>query len=310
MRLRAIVRSSSHYILDYVRVLARHFGHDVITGLVFVATADANVGYLDQPLATARRYDVLDAPPPDAMRRPIRPHKLALSLGLPRETARRKVAALVSQGWLVETDQGVIAPTAALDSPGFRQALIENSNLVFDLLRELRRFGLDAAPLPPEGPEAIIPHRAIARITAGYCLRSFDELRAIFDGDLTMGLISAAVTDANVGHLNSLPGPPYAELDDHVPDSERRPISALALAGELNLPRETVRRYVRKLEAVEAVRTVRGGLITPQSTLRRPEVLAATARNGANLRQLLTELHPPLAPFQTAENAGRRQSSG
>jgi len=311
MRRRAIVRLSNRYILRYVSVLAQLFDQDVVKGLVFLAICDANIGYVDQFIETSRRYADLETPAPDAIRRPIRPHKLALSLGLPRETVRRKVSALLAEGWLSESDLGAFANAQALDSDAMRWAMMVNTALVIDLFTGLAHVGVDCQPPPPAasaGPP--LPHRAIARISAAYCLRSLDELRGLFDGELLTSLVFCSIVDANSAYLDEMPGPPHADLDDHVPDAVRRPISALALAARLDLPRETVRRHVRKLEAQDCCDTVKGGLIVPQRALRRETVVSATVRNASNLRLLLGMLGKIGFPAEQAQPPLLRQAGG
>jgi len=117
--------------------------------------------------------------------------------------------------------------------------------------------------------------RATARLLAPYVLDVLvilDELQGRYD----LGLIFALVALANVEHV-----PESASFDPDmpwsgVPDGERRPISASAIAHELNLPLETVRRQVQILiERGVLVRQGTAGLICPGDYLRRPEVDAA-----------------------------------
>ncbi len=309
MRGCAIVRLANSYGLGHAGILSRLFQQDLIQGLVFLAVCDANVGHVDRSPETAQRLAVLDPLALDEFRRPIRPHTLALSLGLPRETVRRKVRKLLVSGWLTETDQGVIAPGQVVESEALREAMAANTALLVDLYAGLARAGVDCPALPASSDGSEPPHRAIARITAGYFLRAIDGLRGLFAGDLITGLIFAAIHDANTAYLDQEPGTARAALDDHLPDSARRPISALALASRLVLPRETVRRHVRKLESLGACQTVRGGLITPQAILRWPPLIEAVERNAASLQRLLIELRAagfPPAPVGEAEAAPDR----
>lgn len=290
MRRRAIVRLTTRFILDYVNLLSRLFGHDIVKGLVYLAICDANIGYIDSQADVSEYYGGLQRTAPNEMRRPIRPHKLAMSLGIPRETVRRKVNALMEKGWLVETEQGVFAPTEVLTSDMVNQTILENAALLADLFARLAKAGVPGV-VPPPADTSQLPHRAMARVSAGYCLRCLDEIRQLFAGDLLTGLVYCAVVDANTRYLDELPVRAYMDLEDHVPDEARRPISALALAARTGLPRETVRRHLRKLEALGALRCVPGGVIAHQAHLRGPDVVAATMRNAANLRLLVQELN-------------------
>ncbi len=309
MRRRAIIRLTTQFILDYVGMLSRLFDQDIVKGLVFLAIGDANIGYIDAQPELAAAYGGLDAPPPDEMRRPIRPHKLALSLGVPRETVRRKVGALIEEGWLVECDQGVYIPVKLVTSEKAGMVAIAITQLLTVLYNRLARLGVEgAAPAPAD--ISGLPHRAMARVTTGYCLRSLDEIRQLFSGDLLTGYIYCSVLAANTNYLDELPIRAYVDLDDHVPDELRRPISALALAARTGLPRETVRRHVRKLEHLSALKTVPGGLIGPQAYLRNPKIVGATVRNAVNLRLLLQELQAVGFPRPIQAEGGQRAVVG
>lgn len=306
MRRRAIVRLTTRFILDYVGILSQMFDHDIVKGLVYLAICDANIGYIDGQADISEYYGRLERTAPDELRRPIRPHKLALSLGVPRETVRRKVSALIQEGWVVETDQGVHVPNSVLTTDAVKASLLENSRLLVELYTRLVKAGVPGASLPSANFDDL-PHRAMARVAAGYCLRSLDEIRQLFDGDLLTGFVYCSVVNANTSYLDDLAVRAYMDLEDHVPDEARRPISALALAARTGLPRETVRRHIRKLEALGALRTVAGGLIAHQQHLRTETVVASTKRNAANLRLLMQELqavgfpHPlRAAPAQRA----------
>lgn len=178
--------------------------------------------------------------------------------GIPRETVRRKVTALIKAGWVVETDQGVYVPTEVLTSDQVKATLIQNSRLLVELYARLAKAAVPGAVAPPATIDDL-PHRAMARVAAGYCLRSLEEMRGLFEGDLLTGFVYLSVVDANTSYLDDLPVRAYMNLEDHVPDEARRPVSALALAARTGLPRETVRRHVRKLEALGVVRSVHGG---------------------------------------------------
>ncbi|QUD89637.1 winged helix-turn-helix domain-containing protein [Phenylobacterium montanum] len=283
-----MIRLSTAYLLAFMALARDLFDQDVAKGLVFIGYVHGNVGHLDHNPADRGRFDSLDHVPTQAEARPLRPHKLALSLGLARETVRRKSAELAAEGWLVETGRGFAASPRAAASEKLLGAILRNKMLVDELIGELASVGLAARP-EPEAVRAP-PYRAIIRLSLGYVLRCMDEVRQLFDGDILTGLIFCAVIDANTAHLIGAAGARYAALEDHVPDDLRRPISALALSTRLGLPRETVRRHVRKLEQKGACETVEGGLVVPQAVLRQPHIVAATVRNAANVRLLVRQL--------------------
>ncbi len=302
MRRRLMVRLSNEYLLDYANILSEMFDGDLVKGLVFLATAQANVSHIGHDPADFQRYGDLDDLRPDRLRRPIRPYALALSLGLPRERVRRKTAALVAEGFLTATGAGVIASAEIFAREDMQNAMRANSELVLRLYRALARAGIEnTAPIDDDLDFAELPHLAISRATTRFWLRSTDEVCRLFSGDLLTGLIYIGVIHANTSYLNALPGSPYADIDDHVPDSMRRPITAIALAASLSLPRETVRRHVRALEGLGVCRSVKGGLIAPEIVLRQPNMMGPAVRVQANIRLLLNQLQ--MAGFPPARSS-------
>lgn len=310
MRRRLVIRLSTAFVLQFAQALQGLFDRDFIKALVFIAISDANYGYIGNAPELVGAYDWMHTSPPDSLARPIRPHKLALSLGLPRETVRRKAAWLVAERFLVEAPQGLIVSADVSRREDLLTMIRVVNAHVVQLCRNLAVAGVgELARIPEEIDLEQLPQRAIGRLAVSYFLRSIDELRALFEGDVLTGLVYCAIVDANVSHLNNLPDLPYSDMDDHVPDEERRPISALALAERIGLPRETVRRHVRRAEARGLCLAVRGGLISPQETFRSPELIAATLRNWTNLRQFLTQLNnAKLLPRADAGPVSRREA--
>lgn len=91
--------------------------------------------------------------------------------------------------------------------------------------------------------------RLAARILTQFLLRHCLVLAKLADGDLTRGLVLAAMLDANLRHLRhyTTQSRRFGGLHAVPPDEERKPISVSALARSLNMPYETVRRQVGKL---------------------------------------------------------------
>lgn len=137
------------------------------------------------------------------------------------------------------------------------------------------------------------PHtkrRAAARITAGYVLRSVQLAARRFDHDLLMTVIAEAIIAANLAHLRA--GSPASMLyESHPPpDSERRPVSVMAIANSLRLPTETTRRYVNRLIALGHCERVKGGVIVPSRSLTGAGHEALLDENIANLGRFIREL--------------------
>jgi hypothetical protein len=96
--------------------LAELFKGDALRGLVFVSTAHLNVSHLNSPrvlnpLATDGLF-------PDSLRRPTSAYAVAKFLGLPRETVRRHLIALVEADYCTRTaDNGYVIVRSVLERP-------------------------------------------------------------------------------------------------------------------------------------------------------------------------------------------------
>jgi hypothetical protein len=96
--------------------LAELFKGDAVRGLVFVSTAHLNVSHLNSPrvlnpLATDGLF-------PDSLRRPTSAYAVAKFLGLPRETVRRHLIALVEADYCTRTaDNGYVILRSVLERP-------------------------------------------------------------------------------------------------------------------------------------------------------------------------------------------------
>ena len=111
-----------------------------------------------------------------------------------------------------------------------------------------------------------------------HVLRSLSIAASLTDGDFVRGVILLAILNANTTEIRSSKGDQDYDTGKRVPgDSLRTPVSVYAIAKQLALPYETVRRHVARL--VEDGRCekagARGGIIVPASAIlqMRPEAL-------------------------------------
>lgn len=121
--------------------------------------------------------------------------------------------------------------------------------------------------------ETQAPDRALNRFIASFILDVMKEEAALFRRH-DLGLIFSLVNQANIDAADE-EALLQASAHQPAPDVQRRPISALAVAAELGMPRETVRRQVADLVQRGAlIRVARNGVIVPPSYLERDEVVA------------------------------------
>lgn len=117
-------------------------------------------------------------------------------------------------------------------------------------------------------------------------------------------LLMMAINQANIAPLTRDPEARsrYGTLDAPAPDDVRRPVSVRAVAASMQLPYETARRNIRRLERLGACMTSPAGVVVPAAFMVAPTYLEA-ARLGhermlglyrmLSVRDLLDPLPPP-----------------
>jgi DNA-binding Lrp family transcriptional regulator len=289
VRLRLASRLAVAFVLDAIAI-ARD-GRHVLDTLLTSAIIQANVQEITRRADLQVTYAEIEEPPPDELRRPVTMNALASSLELPFETVRRRVQRLVAEGMVRHVEGGVIVPTAVLDQPKYYESGFRGYERLRAFYYQLSDLGL-LRDLPPPSADlagGIVPVRAVARLAGAYVLRVIEALGSI--GDLIDGLIVLEVFRSNIEHVSSdLRGGEGFEHADMLPDSERRPIPVLALAGRLGIPHETARRHVMQLIERDIVVRVRGGLIVPAENLTRPQMRPTLTANAGNLQRLFGAL--------------------
>lgn len=124
---RLVARLSAEFILRSLQAAAAAHGGDLTRAVVAAAIVAANTSHLNAGDGGG------DTAPTDADRRPVSVLAISQSLGLPFETTRRKVNALIADGVCRRARGGVIIPTETLLSP-------ENASVMQENVVNLRRF--------------------------------------------------------------------------------------------------------------------------------------------------------------------------
>ncbi|MDB5471372.1 MAG: hypothetical protein JWR84_2932 [Caulobacter sp.] len=260
-KLRIVGRALGEFVLQWTAAGARPFGGDIELAMVFLAIRQANVAGL--------------APGGDeAQRRPISISAVANSLGLSRETTRRFVLKLESQGLATRGPEGIVIPLSAAEGQAMQTRRRELNAHTRDFVLLLRRCGVSFAQLGPLDLPHVDPHDTalaardpplyVERVMDRYMLRWAEASARDFENDMPLIRAYTGVIQANVRHiLNDERLNAFYGDDEAPPDVLRRPVSVSALAASLEMPRETVRRLVTRLEALgHVVRTAEGVLTT------------------------------------------------
>jgi DNA-binding Lrp family transcriptional regulator len=282
---------SLEYLVRVFQNLAGAFG-DGRAGLLVNAILDANTAHLRGPQAAL--IAAPDGTFPDHVRAPVSIKRIAKSLGMPFETARRQMRRLVDAGICAQLDGGIIVPQSALQRPDVAGPVLANLDVVRQLVRDLRAVGLDSAPTAAEAPRPLEDDRALAPrlavLSVEYVASVFRALADVY-GDGRAGLIVYAISAANTGRLDvRTRDPGIAGPDGILPDDVLVPVSIKQIAKSLGMPFETVRRQVHCLIDAGFCVQVEGGLIVPKAANQRPEVVRAVMKNLDLVRQLLRNL--------------------
>ena len=253
-----VLRVTMEYFLRGVEVLSQ-LHDDVVASLVFMTLW----------------HGQMQAPD----RAPVRIRELSRKLGMPYETVRRHARTLVQSGQCVEESGGLAVPAAVMRSPRAAAMLRRNYVNVVRVLRDLTRVGVARFSVGSDRPlrsgRLSKEQTVIGLVGTGLLLTGYRELRKFAGGDLMKGLIFTAIWTANVKHVTNTSAAGDRGI---LKDSQRLPVSALAISRSLRLPYETVRRHADALlKQGQCVRVGRKGLVVLARTHRRNVPTSAAA---------------------------------
>lgn len=137
---------------------------------------------------------------------------------------------------------------------------------------------------PTRIPEPDLAHQHLVQLSAAFLLdQATGGMGGLGPRDAVLVM---AINQANIAPLTRQPEARrrYGALAAPAPDTERRPVSINAIAASLCLPFETVRRNVRRLEALGVCVQAAGGVIVPETFLASPAYLASVMAGHHHLR--------------------------
>jgi hypothetical protein len=260
---RRVARHANAFVLDLIK--AGGYRGNVLDAVIRAAVGQANLGHLLRDPEANRRYASLEDDPPDEVRRPVSISALAVSLGAPFETVRRRMIGLCADGYCRQVPGGVILPRSATSSPATGMALIYQWERLHALYDRLRAVGLFADLVEAAAPGAMDPPpvRLAGRYVTDFVLRQTDPATWLVKGSVG-SVILMEVVHANTEQLDDASG---TEEGGRTPDSLRRPVSARAVSARLAIPYETVRRHLLSLEARGYCRRQAGGYVAAAQPL-------------------------------------------
>lgn len=117
---------------------------DYVRTCVFAAIMSANASPFAYDPALAWEYATHETPPPDSARRPVTLAEIAQLLGIPYETARRYVNALVAKGYCVrDARKMLLIPMELLQTPEALLTGLEMVRRFVQMVADLKRLGFD-----------------------------------------------------------------------------------------------------------------------------------------------------------------------
>jgi DNA-binding IclR family transcriptional regulator len=269
-----VLRHSIGLCLEFIEITRRTVSDDLTEALLFAAALNANVSHLDVTAESSRHWAMFNQDFVVGQRRAIRIARLSDSLGIPRQTARNKVEALLKAGWAERLDSGVIIRS----QPFLTEAGLVSLGQYLEASERFFSRGADDGLCGLVPGDALVnpPVRAgwlIMRLMTNHVLHTLYALRlALQSGSPTadfvlLNLIQAAWSDSD--------------------EDYRQGLGASVLAGRLRLPRETTRRHVVQLEAIGLVRREADGFSVTPELAASTQVLSAAAGLKAGLRRIV-----------------------
>jgi hypothetical protein len=139
---RLVARLTADFVLRSLNLAAAEHAGDMTRAVILTAIVSANTAHLNMGRGRDARYQAMHELPPDEERRPVSVSAIAASLGLPFETARRHIKALIAAGHCARVKGGIVCPAAAVGREANSQAIVANAANVRRYLRELKAAGV------------------------------------------------------------------------------------------------------------------------------------------------------------------------
>lgn len=246
--------------LDLINTSRNLIEDDLISAMLVAGVLSANVDTAHQhPREIGRASEPGGLP--DDLRRPVNAMSVALSLGIPRETARIKLASLLDRGILQKRDKGVILANDVLLSQPFIAAMTAFVRAISDFVGGLA--ALEACGVL-EGDRLATPPFAVggvaSRVVTTHVLRGIDYARELSPSmNLTTQYILLSLSHLTGAALRVLPEMPEDGGRLAFCKPAFGPVRVAEVARFTRLPHETVRRQINRLQTLRVAVRRRGG---------------------------------------------------
>ena len=133
--------------------------------------------------------------------------------------------------------------------------------------------------------------RQICRLGGVYLIERARFVARTIDRNFVTALVFLAITRANVGRITTCrdTASRYLALGQIPPDTSRVPVTVYALARDLGIPYETVRRHVGKLKAAGICDATADGVIIPGRVFQSPQARGGSLDTERATRTLVTD---------------------
>lgn len=240
--------------LDFIASSKAWIDDDLISALLVAGVVSANASTAD-PQSEVSKAPAIPGVLPDEVRRPVNALSLASSLGVPRESARGKLTALVERGVLSRTDDGFYLSAQVAASDPFRSAMTVFLKAIGEYIGGLAALGacgvrsgdrLTPTPWSVAG--------VATRLATAHVLRGIDLARsAAPEIGLTTHYIMLALSHLTGSALRVVSASSDAVGPLSMFHPTMGPVSVADIAKFTHVDDETVRRHVGQLEALGAI---------------------------------------------------------
>ncbi len=285
---RAVFRLANDFLVSAIEANCKFMAGDFLQALVWNAIWLANVGELAES-DPDNAYGKLEALAPDALRKPVNRIALAHALDMPRETVRRYTNALVRSGMCEQVGRkGLRVPAAVFDTPQQIAMGRDAVQSVGRFVEKLQHIGLasDVAVRRNSraGGEPPANFRAVLRAHAKFSLRALADFRKIHNHHLAT-VVYMAICAADTRSSDAQEGA-RAPIEDR-----GHPVTSLGLSKALHIPRETMRRVIKRfVHSGVCTRLAGHGIVVNRAAQRRIETAAVVAAVHAQVTDFLSDL--------------------